>query len=209
MALLNFPAIIIKTPLKLMDIKFLASLINKCGAATVFLNGAGGLNSFIVKNALDCELKRGLDYGLIIDFRGRSESALDSDVISAAEMNFKFIFLDEPGPKSKPALCGISSYGFISGIKKKYAAKFKIIVQNCFLHKNDEELLAMQLESGADLAAVRPGPARPEFLAKYKDRAAFLKSLTAAELDGPGFRGCETGALYELDYSSAAQEGLI
>ena len=58
-------------------------------------------------------------------------------------------------------------------------------------------------------AAVRPGPARPEFLAKYKDRAAFLKSLTAAELDGPGFRGCETGALYELDYSSAAQEGLI
>lgn len=208
MALLKFPALIIKTPPKLIDIKFLASVITKSCAATVFLNDACGLNSFLTKNSLDAELKRGLDYGLVVHLRDRGGDALASDIISAAEMNFKFLYLAEPGRGSKPAVSCISSCGFIGETKKKYAAKFKIIVQNCFLHKNDEELLGMQFECGADLAAAAPA-ARPEILSKYEGRTVILKSLTAVELESAAFSGCETGALYELDYSSDTLEGLI
>lgn len=169
------PALLMKTPLKLMDIGFAANAVRTGGVKTVLLYEEFSLNVFLTRCALDKELKTPLEYGLCVNLRDKNAAAIASDIISALEMNFKYLFLKEPSYNSaaKP-VCHIASFDFITEIKNKYASKFKIIVQNCFLHKNDEKLLTEQLNAGADFIAAYNKNLSGDILTKYQGKLILL-----------------------------------
>jgi hypothetical protein len=173
----NSPALLMKTPLKLMDIGFAANSIKTGGFKTVLLYEEFSLNIFLTRCALDKELKAPLEYGFCVNLRDKNAAAAASDIISALETNFKYLFLKEPSynPAVKP-VCHIASYDFIAGIKNKYASKFKIIVQNCFLHENDEKLLAKQLDAGADFIAAYNKNLSGGIISKYHNKLILLNS---------------------------------
>lgn len=174
------PALLMKTPLKLMDISFAASWIKNGGFKTVLLYEEFSLNIFLTRCALDKELKASLKYGFCVNLRDKNAAAAASDIISALETNFKYLFLKEPpyNPAVK-SVNHIASYDFIAGIKDKYASKFKIIVQNCFLHENDEKLLAKQLDAGADFIAAYNKNLHGGIIQKYHNKLILLGRLDA------------------------------
>ncbi len=169
------PALLMKTPLKLMDIGFAVNSIKTGGFKTVLLYEEFSLNIFLTRCALDKELKASLEYGFCVNLRDKNAAAAASDIISALETNFKYLFLKEPSynPAVKP-VCHIASYDFIAEIKNKYASKFKIIVQNCFLHENDEKLLAKQLNAGADFIATYNKNLSGDIISKYHNKLILL-----------------------------------
>lgn len=178
---LKTPALLVKTPLKLVDIRFIADSILKYGARTLFLYEDASLNVFLTKLELERELKMPLDYGLCVNFRDKNREAVASDVISALETNFKYLFLREPSYSGVTAVNHIAGCDFISDIRKKYASKFGIIVQNCFLHGADEDLLQKHFACGADfVATLNPDPSR-EHLNKYAGRLIKLKKTVGIE----------------------------
>ncbi len=178
------PALLMKTPLKLMDIGFAANAVRTGGFKTVLLYEEFSLNVFLTRCALDKELKIPLEYGLCLNLRDKNAAAAASDIISALEMNFKYLFLKEPSynPAVKP-VCHIASFDFIAEIKNKYASKFKIIVQNCFLHKNDEKLLTKQLNAGADFIAAHNKNLSVDILNKYQGKLILLNRLEEGAME--------------------------
>ena len=167
--------------LKLIDIRFMAGSISKFGARTLFLYEDASLNVFLTKLELERELKTPLDYGLCVNFRDKNREAVASDVISALETNFKYLFLREPSYDGVNAVNHIAGSEFISDIRNKYAARFRIIVQNCFLHRADEDLIQRHFDSGADFAATMNMNLSQEHLNKYAGRLIKLKKAGAIE----------------------------
>lgn len=188
------PALVVRTPLKLMDIRFIAGAVSRHGIGTLFLYEDASLNAFLTKTELERELKLPLDYGLCVNFRDKNREALASDVISALESNFKYLFLREPSYSGIRAVNHVAGCDFISDIRSRYASRFRIIVQNCFLRDKDEELLQRHFACGADLAATFNENIARDVAEKYSGRVIMMKKTRAIETI------LETGpaAIYEL-----------
>lgn len=196
------PALLFKTPLKLIDIRFMAGAISKYGARTLFLYEDASLNAFLTKIELERELVTPLDYGLCVNFRDKNREAVASDVISALETNFKYLFLREPSYAGVAAVNHTAGCEFISDIRNKYAAKFRIIVQNCFLRGADEELLQKHFACGADFAATLNTNLSQEHLNKYGGRLIKLKKAAALEPSYPAMEMENT--IFEIDLKQDA-----
>ncbi|HBC75670.1 MAG: hypothetical protein A2008_01075 [Candidatus Wallbacteria bacterium GWC2_49_35] len=199
---LKTPALLMKTPLNRVDIRFIADSILKYGARTLFLYEDASLNVFLTKLELELELKLPLDYGLCVNFRDKNREAVASDVISALETNFKYLFLREPSYSGVTAVNHIAGCDFISDIRKKYASKFGIIVQNCFLHGADEELLQKHFACGADFVATLNANLSHEHLNKYGGRLIKLKKSAAIEPPYPAMEMENT--IFEIDLKQDA-----
>lgn len=204
---LKTPALLVKTPLKLIDIRFMAGTILKYGARTLFLYEDASLNVFLTKLELERELRAPLDYGLCVNFRDKNREAVASDVISALESNFKYLFLREPSYSGITAVNHIAGCDFITDIRKKYASKFRIIVQNCFLHGADEELLQKHFACGADFAATLNTNLSREHLNKYGGRLIMIKKAGAIEPPYPVPE--EENVIFEPDLKNDACDDLF
>jgi len=158
MDLLKFPAAVFETPDSLGEVKRLAEIFVKCNIQTLFVS-EGGINAFVF---IECLKKYGFspEFGLCLHARDKNGAALASDVLTARETGVRYIYFREPDYRAANAVNFESSLSLIKSVRASSGGHFNIMVQNSFMHKNDETLLKKQLAAGAD--------------------------MVAAELDGPG-----------------------
>lgn len=157
MDLLKFPAIVFETPDSLEKVRKLSELFKKWNIQTLFVS-EGGLNAFIFieylkKYGFSCE------FGLCMHARDKNGAALASDVLTARETGIGYIYLREPDYNAVNAVNFESSLSIIKSLRTGPENNFRIVVQNSFMHKNDETLLEKQLAAGADMAAAESGRA--------------------------------------------------
>ena len=169
MDILRFPAVVFETPFSLGEVKKLSELFKKWNIQTLFVSERG-MNAFIFieylkKNGFSCE------FGLCLHARDKNGAALASDVLTAREMGVRYIYLREPDYKAANPVNLESGLSLIKSIRAGSADHFKIIVQNSFLHKNDETLLKKQLEAGAGMVAADSD------LAGAVDKKEYLKIM--------------------------------
>ncbi len=151
MDLLRFPAAVFETPDSLGEVKRLAETFVKWNIQTLFVS-EGGLNAFIFIEYLK---KYGFssEFGLCLHARDKNGAALASDVLTAREMGVRYIYFREPDYSAVNAVNFESSLSLIKSVRASSGGHFKIIVQNSFMHGNDETLLKKQLATGADMVA--------------------------------------------------------
>jgi len=185
MDILRFPAAVFETPGSLAEVKKLAEIFIKWNIQTLFVS-EGGLNAFIFIEYLK---KYGFsgEFGLCMHARDKNGAALASDVLTAREVGVRRIYFREPDYSAVNPVNFESSLSLIKSIRKSTGDHFKIMVQNSFMHKNDEALLKKQLAAGADMVAVNRGASgsinKTEYLGILID-FALLSGIDEARLEG-------------------------